>query len=926
MFRIDNINRVNNKIAFKQNQADTVSNPINSQVNQLSDIKPDFAVKTPMSYSKLTEIDFPYGIKAHIYKLSNGQKVIIVPQEGETVLKTYVNTGSMNEPDNVRGISHYIEHNLFNGSVGLEQGDFFKQVDKMGASTNASTGFAETNYYISSNLLNDTDLENKIKLHSAMLESPLFLAEKLEKEKDIVNSEINMITSDPQNIAINKMLRNLYGIKTTSSDMIGGTTENINNLTRDDVLNYFSSNYYPSNMVTVITGDVEPEKTMELVSKYFSSNKTQPANRYFEKLSPVQEQIREDITSDKATSASVVIGFDGAKPADIKDTIYSEALALLLTNISTSRITSKLQEYNGEAICQTEKISSNPNDGKTLIFMAECNDDSSEKALKDIFTEIGNISTNPPTDAEMKIVKKKMLKSFSSIFEDSFSTNTLLGTSVLENCTDYIKDYEKIVNEMTSEDLVNAAKKYLDLNKVSVCVVHPKENKSAGAVSFTGLVNKNAIDMSKVTEYSFDNNYRLSTINTKTNNVEILYKLDTDIDFKCEPAANLVLSEILNDGSMLKSRNDMNFELAQKGISRGYSTSSQSISASISCDIDGIKDSVDNIKEVLFNPRFTQDSFEHAKKVVKDNILTREKSATDKLNQEIFKGFPKGYSKDDILKSIDRLTLDDVKMLHYDLMLHSKGMISVAAPFENNSKLKKELFSSVASLNKVQPFKIAQLANKYSPVDKVKVLTDTDYKNQAEIVQAYKFKMNENIKDAVTLDLLNIILGGNPSSRLFIDLRENEKLAYHVKSSFSRCEDTGLLTMKILTTTDNKETGEQHFDNLQKSIDGFKKHVDKLVSEKVTDDELQNAKLSLKNSILNSNHSSLDKASSVLSTLDSSYGTQKINMIFEEIDKISAEDLSNAANYVFKTKPVYSILATEDTLKANEEYLDNLKL
>ena len=108
-------------------------------------------------------MNFPYDTKAYCYRLANGQKVIIVPQEGETVLRTYVNSGSMNEPDNLRGISHYIEHNLFNGSEGLEEGEFFKAVDKMGASTNASTGFAETNYYISSNLLNDNDLENKIK-------------------------------------------------------------------------------------------------------------------------------------------------------------------------------------------------------------------------------------------------------------------------------------------------------------------------------------------------------------------------------------------------------------------------------------------------------------------------------------------------------------------------------------------------------------------------------------------------------------------------------------------------------------------------------------------------------------------------------------------------------------------------------------------
>lgn len=234
-------------------------------------------------------MNFPYDTKAYCYKLANGQKVIIVPQDGETVLRTYVNTGSMNEPDKLRGISHYIEHNLFNGSQGLEEGDFFKQVDKMGASTNASTGFAETNYYISSNLLNSDDLETKIKIHASMLETPIFAAEKLEKEKGIVNSEINMITSDPENLAVNRMIKNLYGIKSTSTDLIGGTTDNITNLTREDVVNYYNNNYYPANMVTVITGDIKPEDTMKLVSKYFTSKKQPSGQRHFEVLIPTQK-------------------------------------------------------------------------------------------------------------------------------------------------------------------------------------------------------------------------------------------------------------------------------------------------------------------------------------------------------------------------------------------------------------------------------------------------------------------------------------------------------------------------------------------------------------------------------------------------------------------------------------------------------------
>ena len=155
------------------------------EVESLPATNPDFNVRVPIAYNHIEDIKLNDELSAKCYKLANGQKIVIVPKEGTTVVKTYVNTGSFNEPDNLRGISHYIEHNLFNGSEDLGDKDFFDEVNKMGASTNASTSFAETNYFISSNLLEDTDLENKIKLHAGMLQSPKFLLDKLEKEKKL---------------------------------------------------------------------------------------------------------------------------------------------------------------------------------------------------------------------------------------------------------------------------------------------------------------------------------------------------------------------------------------------------------------------------------------------------------------------------------------------------------------------------------------------------------------------------------------------------------------------------------------------------------------------------------------------------------------------------------------------------------------------
>ena len=209
---IENLKLTNMQaVAPKVNTSPVSTTEIKQQeqkvVTDISNVTPDFQVSAPMSYAYTGDLKISDNLTAKCYKLANGQKVVIVPKDGTTVVKTYVNTGSMNEPDNLRGISHYIEHNLFNGSEELGDNVFFDEVNKMGAETNASTSFSVTDYFVSSNLLEDTDLENKIKLHAGMIQSPKFLLEKLEKEKNIVNSEINMCLSNDENIGFTQTVK-----------------------------------------------------------------------------------------------------------------------------------------------------------------------------------------------------------------------------------------------------------------------------------------------------------------------------------------------------------------------------------------------------------------------------------------------------------------------------------------------------------------------------------------------------------------------------------------------------------------------------------------------------------------------------------------------------------------------------------------------
>lgn len=913
-----------------------VSNAI-SQNTQIKSTTADYNVKKPLKYTKTGVAALPYGVKAHMYKLENGQRVVIVPKEGaSTIVKTYVNAGSMNEPDKVRGISHFIEHNLFNGSENLKPGEFFETVNKMGASTNASTGFSATDYYISSHLLKKGDLEKQIKIHADMIENPRFAIDMIEKEKGPVTSEINMILDSPENIATNNTLKLLYNINSSSEDIIGGSTENIKRLTREDVIDYYKKNYYPSNMVTVITGEVTPEDAMPLVAKSFSAKAVKAPVRHYEKLTPIEKAARKDYISPKTDSAIISVGFNGPRNCDTKEKVLLDAIQFFLVGSSISRLNQSLNEINSNAFINSDRLSTKSDDGRVILFSTETSEENSEKVIQTILSEVSSLERKPPTEEEMKIVKKKLKLILAQVFENSNLINANIGAAMLDNDMQNITEFEKIIDQMTSKDLVDFSKKYFDLKKVAITVVHPQKadeksiidnykNANQSAVAFTGkadeLNHKEAINLKKVNEYKFSNNFSVVTNDTQ-NDIGVLdLSLTTNKPANVRPGVAEILSIILNRGSNSKDEKTFFSQLERQGISTGFSANKYGISVVSDFFPADAGKALKTAKEVLANPRFTQEEFEYAKAVLKENLQNEQKNASDGLISSMFKGEIYGNTSRDIVKNIDSIDIREVVGLYNYIMDNAQGFAAVSGPFSKTPELKTQIFDELATGFRTLKQKDVELFNGFIPVVEKKVVLQEHNKSQAEIQMGYKFKITGNQKDGITFNLLNTILGGTPSSRLFSDLREKQKLAYRVNSSLDAYDNSGVMSLFIKTTTENQDTGEVSFENVAKSIDGFKKHIAKIASEKVSPQELEAAKLNLKNRILNSTELTDSKNIELLLEMATPYGIGKNNSALEAIDSITAEDIQAAAQYIFQTQPTISIVATKNTLDKNMDYL-----
>ena len=204
--------------------------------------------------------------------LKNGLRVVTIPMKDNptvTVL-VLVEAGSKYETKRVNGISHFLEHMCFKGTVKRPKAiDISKELDALGSQYNAFTAQEYTGYYAKSDAKHFRqilDIVSDIYLNST------FPKAEIQKEKGVIIEEINMYEDMPQRHVQDLIMRLLYGNQPAGWN-VTGEKKNILNMRRDDFVRYKANHYLPEATVIIITGQITPKAALQGVSKIFKSVK-----------------------------------------------------------------------------------------------------------------------------------------------------------------------------------------------------------------------------------------------------------------------------------------------------------------------------------------------------------------------------------------------------------------------------------------------------------------------------------------------------------------------------------------------------------------------------------------------------------------------------------------------------------------------------
>lgn len=404
-------------------------------------------------------------------------------------VSTWVKTGSMNEDDKNNGISHFLEHLMFKGTTKHPAGHFDRILEAKGAIVNAATWKDYTFYYVTlPKGEQEENLKELIKLHADMMIDPTIPEEEVgptfdvndpevkeKRERYVVIEEIRMREDQPWTKTYNELNHNMYKVHPYKRDVIG-TADIISTVPRDTIMEYYKNWYTPENMTTIVVGEFDNEKVLELVVNNFKFADNRVCKRHDILQEKEQtEQIYIEKTGDINTGF-LMIGFHGDKAKNLKASIALDVIAIVLGEGRSSRLVQNLIEKPQKPIFNI--VGSDQyqfRDGNAFFIQGNFNPTKKDEALELIKKELLEITNNPISEAEFEKAKKKLKVRFA----EGAETVSEIGESIgyyLTVCDDLAicNDYLKILETISIEEIKQIAEKYLNLNKATISVLIPE--------------------------------------------------------------------------------------------------------------------------------------------------------------------------------------------------------------------------------------------------------------------------------------------------------------------------------------------------------------------------------------------------------------------------------------------------------------------
>lgn len=388
----------------------------------------------------MQKVRFPDGLKV-IYQQKKWKAVIV---------EVMVNVGSNNETSSERGLSHFLEHMLFEGTEKRPTNHALtNEIEKIGGDFNAYTTNERTCLYVK---VLKKHYPKAVEILADILHSPLFKEEDIAKEKNIVLREIDLVNDEPSYYQWILLQKNLFQ-KHPCRYPIYGDKKVIKELNRNKLMDYFKHNYVAKNMVVSIVGDIPNWKPILAKKFVFDSKEPQKLKKQVEPKQTINVVKKE---KRKIANTYMVLGFKTV-PRKNPDTYVLDIINAILGRGQSGTVFTELRSKRGLAYDVGTQNVSEPTFGYFAVYTSIKK--KNVKLVKELILKelkkLQSISQKDLQEAKDYIEGNYLLE----MEEGQKLADQLLVWELVDDAR-MIQDYIKKIKRVTISDIKKVAQEY----------------------------------------------------------------------------------------------------------------------------------------------------------------------------------------------------------------------------------------------------------------------------------------------------------------------------------------------------------------------------------------------------------------------------------------------------------------------------------
>lgn len=702
-------------------------------------------------------------------------------------VQVWVKTGSIHEDAHLgAGLSHYLEHMLFKGTVRRAGRDISATVQAHGGYINAYTTFDRTVYYID---LPSEHAEVAIDvLADAVLHSTL-PPEEVAKEKDVILREIAMTKDDPDNRLWDQLFSAAFREHPFRQPIIGHR-DVFSAVTREDLEGYYRARYVPNNLVVVVVGDIELAATRAAVEKHFGGAPRvrlapvlvpdEPAQ-----LAPRSEHRFEDVEVTRGVLAWPIPGLahDDAPVLDL--------LATVLGHGDSSVLWQEVREKAG-LVHTIDASSWNP--GTTGLFCVTftCDGDKRDAATTAIMRTLERCMARGFAPVQLKkAVRQLVVSEINSRKTMSGQASRLGVAEVVVGDLDHSRTFFEQISAATPADVKAALKKYLTPSRLTSVSSNPAALAGAPAAQ-TGT----ASSQPDFSEIKLPNGARLllqPEPRLPNLHLRLLMQGGPLFESAGKRGATALLATMLTKDTKTRSAAAVAQFIEEVGGSFYPFSGNNSVGLAAEVLPPDVERALAVLAEAVLTPAFKAATFaiERDAQVAAlqqddDDVVTL---ARKRAREKFFGAHPLALDAHGDQAGVKALTPADLAKLHRALCVGENVVLAVAGDFEPK-KLVPKLKAFLARIPRGTAPSGATVGREFALPANTGDFVETEPREQAVLVQAFPGP-HVHAPDFYIGEVADELFSGM-ASRLFERVREEKGLAYFVRSARVTGLDAGM--------------------------------------------------------------------------------------------------------------------------------------